>query len=283
MEHETRRNIVPLDDSDLEVADDNPDVRGWEVISADNRRIGEVDDLLVDTTAMKVRYLDVEVDDELRGTDEDKHILIPIAYARLNEDDDRILINELSSEQVRAVPAYTGRLDPQYEQSLGSYFGTGTGAAGRGARPDDRLTQERGQPGRTGHTGEERIQLSEEELAVGREQRQAGEVRVGKHVETEHVTRDVPVTREEVEIERRPIEGDRMEGRARIEEDEIRVPLHEERAVVQKRTVPREEIVLRKRQVQDTERVEADLRREEADIDRQGNVRGRDDDATRNR
>jgi uncharacterized protein (TIGR02271 family) len=279
MEHEPRQNIVSLDDSDLEVADDNPDVRGWEVISADNRRIGEVEDLLVDTTAMKVRYLDVEVDDELRGSDEEKHILIPIGYARLNEDDDRILVNELSSEQVRTVPAYTGRFDPQYEQSLGSYFGAGTGG-GFDARRDDRLAQERGA---TGHTGEERIALSEEELAVGREQRQAGEVRVGKHVETEHVKRDVPVSHEEVEIERRPIEGDRMEGRARIEEDEIRVPLNEERAVVQKRTVPREEIVLRKRQVQGTQRVEADLRREEADIDRQGNVRASDDDTNRNR
>lgn len=41
------------------VAEGDPDVRGWEVVGADDRRIGHVDDLLVDTPAMKVRYLEV--------------------------------------------------------------------------------------------------------------------------------------------------------------------------------------------------------------------------------
>lgn len=44
------------------VAEGDPDVRGWEVSGGDGLRIGIVNDLLVDTVAGKVRYLDIELD-----------------------------------------------------------------------------------------------------------------------------------------------------------------------------------------------------------------------------
>lgn len=47
------------------VADGDPDVRGWEVAGGDGLRIGTVNDLLVDTVAGKVRYLDIEIDPSL--------------------------------------------------------------------------------------------------------------------------------------------------------------------------------------------------------------------------
>lgn len=110
------------------------------------------------------------------------------------------------------------------------------------------------------------LTLSEEQLAVGKATREAGEVRVGKHVETEHVRKEVPVTHEEVTIERRPVDGMSAKG-ARIEDDEIRVPLHEEELVVDKRVVPKEELVVKKHTVEETKVAEADLRRERADVD----------------
>lgn len=50
---------------DFKVADGDPDVRGWDVFTGEGRRIGEVHDLLVDTAATKVRYLDLHLDREL--------------------------------------------------------------------------------------------------------------------------------------------------------------------------------------------------------------------------
>lgn len=44
------------------ISEGDPDVRGWEVFGADGRKIGVVDDLLVDTEARQVRYLDVCLD-----------------------------------------------------------------------------------------------------------------------------------------------------------------------------------------------------------------------------
>src|SRR5215210_412475 len=44
------------------IAEGDPDVRGWDVLGADGRKIGEVDELLVDTQGLRVRYLDVTLD-----------------------------------------------------------------------------------------------------------------------------------------------------------------------------------------------------------------------------
>lgn len=44
------------------IAAGDPDVRGWEVLGSDGRKIGEVDDLLVDTDLLRARYLDVTLD-----------------------------------------------------------------------------------------------------------------------------------------------------------------------------------------------------------------------------
>jgi uncharacterized protein (TIGR02271 family) len=111
------------------------------------------------------------------------------------------------------------------------------------------------------------IKRHEEELAIGKRSVEAGEVQVHKTVETERVARDVPVTREEVTVERRPVaEGMRADA-AEIGEQEIRVPIREEEVVAEKRPVLKEEIVVRKSAVQGTERVEADLRRERVDVD----------------
>ena len=120
------RQVVPLDDlDDFKVAEGEPDVRGWEVYASDGRKVGEVDQLLIDTAAMKVRYLDVDVDDDLLDMDEDRHILIPIGYARLDPDDDRIYVDQMASTQVTTIPAYTHEpLTRDYETTLGTAYRT---------------------------------------------------------------------------------------------------------------------------------------------------------------
>ena len=117
--------VVPLDElDDFEIADGDPDVRGWEVRSADGRRIGEVDELLIDTAAMKVRYLDVDLDAEAGAVaNEERHILIPVGYAQLHETDNRVLVEGLSSTEVSALPAYTHEpLTREYERMLRKTF-----------------------------------------------------------------------------------------------------------------------------------------------------------------
>ena len=51
------------------------------------------------------------------------------------------------------------------------------------------------------------VQLREEELRARKQEAKVGEVRVRKDVHTEHKTFDVPVSKEEVVIERHPVSG----------------------------------------------------------------------------
>ena len=121
------------------------------------------------------------------------------------------------------------------------------------------------------------IQRSEEEVETGVRQREAGFMNVKKNVRTEREEVRVPKRREEVEVERVPVEGEAREvTEAEIGEDEeFVVRVYEEEVVVSKRVVLKEEIRLRKRVVEDEEVVEVDLRKEEVEIDDQTKRRER--------
>jgi uncharacterized protein (TIGR02271 family) len=119
----------------------------------------------------------------------------------------------------------------------------------------------------------DRLQLHEEQLEVEKERVQVGEVRLRKEVVTEQRNVEVPVTREEVVIERHAAAGDELAEGAIGEGEEVRIPLMEEEVRVEKTPVVREEVSIRKRQVQDTERVSETVRREEARIEGQGDAR----------
>ena len=118
-----------------------------------------------------------------------------------------------------------------------------------------------------------RVQRSEEELRAGVREREAGRVNVKKSVRTEREVVRVPMRREEVDIERVPVEGESREAstvtEADIGEDEVVVQVFEEEVVVTKRVVLKEEIRLRKRVIEDEETVEVDLRKEEVEVDDQ--------------
>lgn len=111
---------------------------------------------------------------------------------------------------------------------------------------------------------------SEEELVVGKREVKAGEVGLKKTVETEHVTKTVPLVHEEVDIERHPISADAAANRdVKIGERDVRIPLSAEEAVVDKRVVGKEEVVIGKHAVTENKTVEADLRKERIDVDKQ--------------
>ena len=274
--------IMPLDDlEDFEVAEGEPDVRGWDVLSADGDKIGEVDQLLIDTSAMKVRYLDVDLDNDVIETDEDRHALIPIGFARIDEDNDQVFVDNLRTEDVRGLPEYGhGPITREHETEVRRVFEPGFQA---GHEEEFYEGEHFAGPRRTTAEGEQHLYRSEEELAIGKREISAGEVEIDKDVETEHVRRPVELRHDEVEIERRPIEDGQHGREASFREEEIHIPLTEEEAVVEKRPVAREELVVRKRPVEETEEVEADLRKERFRVEEHGRVEEEDLDERRRR
>ena len=128
MRNEDLDRVVPLDQlDDFRVASGDPDVRGWEVMGADGRKLGEVDELLVDTAAMKVRYLDVDLDGDVGG-DPERHVLVPIGYARLDREHDRVIVDELAAADLQALPTYDqAPLSRDFETSVRDSFPRGRG------------------------------------------------------------------------------------------------------------------------------------------------------------
>ncbi|HZA97808.1 MAG TPA: YsnF/AvaK domain-containing protein [Gemmatimonadales bacterium] len=147
--------------------------------------------------------------------------------------------------------------------------GADLGSMGRGMSAEART----GSWNRSSEEGTQNIELREEELRAEKQRVQAGEVRLRKEVVQEERTIEVPVTREEVVIERRPAAQGR-EASGRIDEnEEIRIPLMEEEVRVEKTPVVREEVSVKKRQVQGIEEVSDTVRREEARIEQTGEAR----------
>ncbi|MGY1691715.1 DUF2382 domain-containing protein [Geodermatophilus sp. SYSU D01105] len=130
----------------------------------------------------------------------------------------------------------------------------------------------------SGPTTDNAMTRSEEQVNVGTRTEEVGRARLRKYVVNETVTETVPVSREEVRVEREPITdanvGNALDGPA-ISEEEHEVTLHAERPVVEKEAVPVERVRLDTETVTDTETVSADVRKEQIDVDdAQGTGRG---------
>jgi uncharacterized protein (TIGR02271 family) len=116
------------------------------------------------------------------------------------------------------------------------------------------------------------LQLREEELVAKKQNVETGQVQVGKNVVSEERTLDVPVTREEVVVERRPVDRRPSDTPINDHNTSIEVPVHEERVELEKQAVVYEEVAVGTRDVQDTEQVSGTVKREEARIEREGDV-----------
>jgi uncharacterized protein (TIGR02271 family) len=114
---------------------------------------------------------------------------------------------------------------------------------------------------------------SEEEVRVGTTKQERGRARLRKYVVTENVQKTVPVTREEVRLEREPITDANIDDATsgpEISEDEHEMTLSEEQVVVEKRTVPKERVRLTKDTVTDEETVSEQVRKEQ--IEQEGDI-----------
>ncbi|WP_373045293.1 YsnF/AvaK domain-containing protein [Vulgatibacter sp.] len=121
--------------------------------------------------------------------------------------------------------------------------------------------------------GELRVPLAEERLEVGKTEREAGQVRVTKHVEVEEKQIKVPVRHEEVRVERVATEGRPAAGTA-FQEESYSIPVHEEEIEVRKRPVVREEVRVAATSVEEEREISEPLRHERAEVETEGEIRG---------
>ena len=237
---------------------------GYQVYDQSGSKIGKVDDLFVDE-GDQPEYVGVKMG--LLGT---SSTLIPWGAVSSTDDEGGTITVATDKETAKNGPTFDDdrEITPEFERQVHSYYGLQ-----RASTTEEPGAYEAYQ-GATTVEDELRVQRTEEELAAGTRERQAGSVSVRKRVRTDRERMEVPTRREEVTVERVPVsEGAATE--AQIGEDEVRVPLTEEEVVVEKRPVAKEEVRIRKEVVEDTEVVEEDVRREEIDVDDESTGRTR--------
>ena len=235
---------------------------GYKVVDRDGEQIGKVDDLFVDEND-RAEYIGVKMG--FFGT---RSTLIPAVITRADEEQKTI---EVATEKSHAKDGPTFEDDreitPEFETEVLRYYGLDGSETDEKRSPDSGTYAAREERTYAPQDGEDelRVQRSEEELAAGTRERQAGAVRVRKRVRTDRERIEVPTRHEEVSVERVPVKGEATE--TQIGEDEVVVPVTEEEVVTDKRAVAKEEVRVRKDVVEDTEVVEDDVRREEVDIE----------------
>jgi len=175
---------------------------------------------------------------------------------------DRVVDDPIASDRDRYTAAGGG------EGAVDAGTETGFGATGTGYGAETDRTRDAGydESRASGRNMDDAMTRSEERLRVGTERVQTGRARLRKYVVTENQTVTVPVTREEVRLERVPItDGDRGETLTGddLSEEEHEIVLTEERPVVQKETVPVERVRLEKESVTGEQQVTEDVRHEE--------------------
>jgi uncharacterized protein (TIGR02271 family) len=246
---------------------------GAKAVAPDGDKIGKVESIYLDDATGKPEF--ALVNTGMFGT---RSSFVPLEGAELTSEGD--LQVPFSKDKVKDAPSLDadGHLEPSEEEELFRYYGisdtTATDEPITTAAPEASTGDDLSDRGTVGHdtsgpTTDDAMTRSEEELNVGTQQRETGRARLRKHVVTEHVTKTVPVQREEVHVEREPITdgnvGDATDGPA-ISEEEHEVVLHEEEPVVEKRAVPKERVKLDKDVVADEVTVEDDVRKEEIDV-----------------
>lgn len=103
---EGRRRLLPLGEAGtLRVADDMPDVRGWEVVGGDGATIGRVTELMVDPAAGRVRYLEITTD----GPSGSRRVHLPVGLARIDEARDAVLVPTVTTTAVAAMTTVSDR------------------------------------------------------------------------------------------------------------------------------------------------------------------------------
>ncbi len=122
--------------SDYKVANDDPDLRGWDVRDADNRVVGKVESLLVNKNIKRVVYLDVHVDKtiidakhdpygrpnnidirEFVNKDGENHVIVPIGMVNLDKENKNVLATGIDHRTFAETKRYQHgtHLNKEYE------------------------------------------------------------------------------------------------------------------------------------------------------------------------
>ena len=231
-------------------------MRGAPVYDNDGDKIGKVEEIFYDQQTRVPEWIGIGTG--FFGT---KRVLVPVKGAAPYDDG---LMVAYSKEQVKDSPDIDeDEISQQCEADLAAYYGLGYSQQ----RSQTGLTEGGKRPSGASRSGddEQSVTRSEEELEVGKRPVEAGTARLKKWVETEPVELDVELQREVARVSRERI--DQPVGEHDFSEEEVEMPLHREKPVVQKQAVAKERVGLEKDVQTEKQTVRDELKKERVEVE----------------
>lgn len=191
--------LVKLSDLDgWDIAEGEPDIRGWEVRTVSGRELGEVKELLVDPDSREVVMLDVD----LSGTDE--HAMLPIRVAELDRDRRIVRVDSADLRRTSAEAAEAGTAAADEIPVPPAIMPAEVERRAEIVTGKDETTLER--ENQRDYEEEKRIEAADER---DRLRRDANKVRYGRMREV--VVDQRPVVVEETVVRRRALDGSELD------------------------------------------------------------------------
>jgi uncharacterized protein (TIGR02271 family) len=237
------------------------------------KKIGKVAQVYLDDQSGQPEWVTVRTG--LFGT---KESFVPLAAARLDGDE---LVVDATKDKVAGAPQVDedSHISAAEEAEIYRYYGigtagtpasSGTGPGRTGTGRTSRRAERAVGRDTSGPTTDDAMTRSEERLTAGTQRVEAGRARLRKYVVTDTEQVEVPVSREEVRLEREPITDanrDAAYSGPDISDEEHEVTLHAERPVVATEAVPVERVRLDKETVTGSETVSGEVRKERIELD----------------
>lgn len=247
------------------------DVIGYSVYNEKEEKLGDVHEILLDENG-RFRYFVVDMGFWIFG----KKVLLPVGKTRMDFERHRVYAVGMNQSQAEALPEYREDRDVDYgyeEQVRSTYRPTTAQTARPTYSQADYSYDYDADLYDINEQNHQKLKLYEERLLANKERYKAGEVAIGKKVETETAQVSVPVEKERVVIERTtPTDTTAVTpGTADFREGEVaRMEVYEEEADVSKQAYVREEVNIKKETEQETVTAQEQIRREELDVDIEG-------------
>jgi uncharacterized protein (TIGR02271 family) len=234
-----------------------PELIGANAVDADGDKIGKVGQVYLDDATGAPKWVTVST-----GLFGNKESFAPLEGASHNGDELRLAVQKDLVKDAPQVDA-DGHLGDAENEALFQHY---AGHLGTGHDTADHVPSQGHDT--SGPNTDDAMTRSEERLQVGTQQVETGRARLRKYVVTENVTTTVPVSHEEVRVEREPITEDNRDAAtsgAPISEEEHEITLHAEQPVVAKETVPVERVRLSSETVTEEATVNEEVRKEQID------------------
>jgi uncharacterized protein (TIGR02271 family) len=245
------------------------EMRGKPVYTSNGEKLGDFEEIYHDEATREPEWIRVK-SSTLGGILGTKHFMVPLQGAEFQDGEDPAIRVPYPKERVQDAPDVEGdRISEEDERRLYNHYGLQASERRSGSQlPEGEFTggemREHHQHPATPH-GEASMSRHEEDLQVGKREVEYSRVRLRKWVETEPVTEEVELRREDAIVERQPV--NRPASGAEIGEEEAEMRLHREEPVVGKETVEKERITAHPEEETEQETVHGEVRREHIEVE----------------